>query len=238
MPDVTPALATLGGSGWVPTPGSPFTPRTAAYPLAQSGAPIILPSSGASNATGQITHTTALPYQPSGTVQVYLPAGVVVGDAAGGLYSAVYSSTTVCQLVGNPATANGAYAQVTAAVTLASVVVPGGSIGANGALRVQPHWTQPNNANTKTGTVLFGGQTFSGLSNTTNVSDSREVRIRNRGALNVNVGFVHASAQSFGPIYRVLDTSVNQTLALQATLAAATDYMILEGYAVEVLPGI
>lgn len=203
--------------------------------LAQFGAPIILPSSGSSNATGLITLTTALPYQPSGVVQVWLPAGVVVGDATGGLYSATFSSTTVCQLAGAPTTANAAYTQVTTAVTLASLTVPGNVMGANGMLRVAPHWSVPGNANTKTGTVMFGGVTFGGLSNTTNISDSREIRIRNRGALNVNIGFVHCSAQNFAPIYRVVDTGQNQALALMATLSVATDYMILEGGAVDLV---
>ncbi|OXE37469.1 MAG: hypothetical protein CGW95_01390, partial [Phenylobacterium zucineum] len=104
------------------------------YILAQTAVPVILPSSGSSNATGQITLTTALPYQPSGTVQIYLPTGVVTAGSAGtgaGLYSVVFSTTAICQIQGTGiVTANGAYTQTTAAdLTLATVTVPGGAMG-------------------------------------------------------------------------------------------------------------
>lgn len=204
--------------------------------LSQGAAPIILPSSGSSNASGQITLTTALPYTPTGVVQVYLPAGVVTGDATGGLYRAAFSSTTVCQLAGSPATANAAFTQSTSVVTLASMAVPAGAMGQNGALRIEPLWSMPNNANVKTAIISLGGTTFSSLGSTTIAQDSRTVRIRNRGAEAVNVGFVSGATFTFAPNYGTVDTSANQSLLLRAQLAVATDYMILEGYAVELLP--
>jgi hypothetical protein len=208
------------------------------YVLAQTGVPTILPSSGSSNATGQITLTTALPSQPAGTVQVWMPAGVVVGDATGGLYPAVFSSASVCQLVGNPVTANAAYTQTTSAVGLVSVSVPGGVMGANGSLRISPQWTIPNNANNKTMTARFGGQSAAVWLDTTVVQETRDVRIRNRGSLlaQITSSFVGYATTSTAPISLTVDTSQAQAAVLQAQLAVATDYVILEAYTVEVLP--
>lgn len=214
------------------------------YILAQSGMPVILPSSGASNASGQITHTTALPYQPGGTVQVYLPAGVVVGDATGGLYPAVYSSTTVCQLTGNPATANAAYTQTTGArVQLVATTVPGGALGPNGSLRALVWWSHPGNTNTKIEDVRFGGLPLNGNRQALSASNAsfREILLaRNRGAQNANLfeaawgGGIGADSGSF--VKTAVDTSQTQPFAFMAQLAVATDYAILEAYSVEVLP--
>lgn len=239
-----------------PVPGMPvvdpnvFTPQRhpgpfVPYILDQSAVPRILPSSGSSNATGQITLTTALPYQPSGVVYIYLPAGVVTGGSAGtgaGMYPVIFSSTTVAQIQGTGiVTANGAYTQVTTAVTMATLTIPGGAMGANGTLRFDAEWAWPNNANTKTithalaGTVMFYG--INGSYPTTNTNGRASARIRNRGAQNQNTSLQFTNASQNGnPVYSTIDTSVNQNLTFTGQLAVATDYIILEGYTVEVLP--
>lgn len=213
------------------------------FTLAQSGTPVILPSSGSSNASGQITLTTALPYQPSGTVGLYLPAGVVTAGSQGtgaGVYQVVFSSTTVAQVQGTGiTTANGAYTQDTTTVTLASVVVPGGSMGPNGMLRIGPQWSFPNNANAKSINVLLGGQGVAAWSDTTTLQESRDVRVRNRGsqASQVSTDWLSYGNGAVAAKLRNVDTSLNQAVTLTAALAVVTDYVILEGYTVEVLPG-
>lgn len=236
---VTPALATLGGSGWVIPAGSPFSPRSFGYVLAQSGVPIILPSSGTSNATGQITLTTALPYQPLGTVGLYLPAGVVVGDAVGGIKQVVFSSTTVCQIVGAPATANAAYTQSTSALTLATVSVPGGAMGANGRLRVTTWWEHANSATSKSENILFAGSAMQAWTNTTTAAVLGAWDLQNRGAANLNMRYNTAGANvPQATVYAQpnIDTSIAQLLAWQVQLAAAADFIMLSGFTVEVLP--
>lgn len=217
------------------------------YILAQRGAPTILPSSGSSNATGQITLTTALPYQPSGTVGLYLPAGVVTGGSQGsgaGVYQVTFSSTTVCQLAGTSiVTANAAYTQTTGAqLTLASTSVPAGCLGVNGCLRVMPWWTHIGNTNIKIERAVFGGTWLADRQATsaTQVTFRELLMVRNRGAQNSNLlesswgGGIGADTGLFKSAS--IDTSLAQTLAFTGQLSIATDYIILEGYSVEVLP--
>lgn len=243
------SVASLQAAGWklpgvsVKAPGSYQQP----YVLAQSGVPIILPSSGSSNASGQITLTTALPYQPSGTVLTYLPAGVVTGGSAGtgaGLYPVVYSSTTVGQIQGNGiVTANGAYTQTTGAdIALVSVQLPGGAMGPNGSLRQHMEINAPINANNKTCQFKLAGQGISGGTLTFAQAGSMGRWFRNKGDQAKNV-WVASSGQfpSEGSVATAvqtsIDTSVTQTWSITANLAVATDYILVEGYTVEVLPG-
>lgn len=228
-------------------------PQFSPYILAQSAVPTILPSSGSSNATGQITLTTALPYTPSGTVQIYLPTGVVTAGSAGtgaGLYPVVFSSTTVCQVQGTGiVSANGAYTQTTGSdLTLATITVPGGSMGANGALRGTEITNVNNSANNKIVKAFLGSQVFMTSAQTTVASWVGGFGFRNRGAQNVNVviasgtggstAFAFGSSSSGGAnMPTAVDTSVNQNLTLTGQLATATDYIMLDGYTVEVLPG-
>lgn len=212
--------------------------------LGQSGVPVILPSSGTSNASGQITLTTALPYQPSGVVGLYLPAGVVTGGSQGssaGVYLATFSSTTVCQLTGTGiVTANSAYTQTTGTdVTLVSVVVPAGSMGLNGRLRVRSFWQHPNNANAKNENVKLAGQFVQAFSNTTTNAVQALWEMINKGAQNLNMRWNVSSdnapfASNFAQT--TFDMSQLQTMTWTAQLAVATDYVILEGYGIEVLP--
>lgn len=223
-----------------PETNTPFPLKP--YILAQTAVPVILPSSGSSNATGQITLTTALPYQPSGTVQIYLPSGVVTAGSQGtgaGLYSVTFSSTTVCQIQGTGiVTANGAYTQDTTQQTLATVVVPGGAMGANGALRIGNLFSIPNNANNKYITNRLNGVNVISSTLTTQVLCGFEFSIRNRNAqaIQVTQPTLASVSSTSAATYTTIDTSINQNLTFTGQLAVATDYIILEGYTIEVLP--
>lgn len=219
--------------------------RAAATPavarqLAASAVAVILPSSGSSNATGQITHTTALAAQPVGTVRVFLPAGVVTAGSQGtgaGLYSATYSSTTVCQLTGTGiVTANAAYTQSTAEQTLATDTIPAGAMGLNGGVHAHKSWTLNNSGNNKTIRLRFGGAAGTQYSTqvaTTVASLSDFRRIRNRGSASAQVGAAAAAASAYGSSSGALptssvDTSAAVDLVFSGQLAVATDYIILE----------
>lgn len=214
------------------------------YVLAQSAVPVILPSSGSSDAVGGITLTTALPYQPSGVVRIYLPAGVVTAGSAGtgaGLYPVVFSSTTVCQIQGTGiVTANGAYTQVTTEVTLLSTTVPGGAMGANGVIRQGVAASYPNNANSKVLRQKFGANTTAGGAFTTSLGINQVVTVRNKNSQSAqySVNSTNGDNAPGGAVnYTTVDTSANFTVGASGQLAVATDYIILEGYTVEVLPG-
>lgn len=210
------------------------------YLLAQTAVPVVLPASGSSNATGQITHGTALPYTPAGVVQVYLPAGVVVGDAVGGLYPAIYANATTCQLVGSPATANGAYTQSTSEVALATISVPGGAMGANGSVRCSGLWSMASNANAKTARVKFAGTIYYAASPASSLSLAQIVHVRNRSvsaqvgpATNMTGGIGSSNAN---PVQSSADTTLAQVVTATGQLAVATDYLILDGFTVELMP--
>lgn len=246
--DVTSSLATLGASGWVPaTPPSRFSGTNNPYILAQSAVPVILLSSATNiSATGLITGLTALPYTPSGVVQVYCFAQT---GLAAGLYYARFSSTTSCQLYSDAAgtvalsgITAAAYAGGTTQATLASVTVPGGAMGPNGCLRPITDWSGLNNANAKSVQFQLGGTQFGGSTTSwsTSAGGVYARSLRNRGVQNVNYcngASVMGYLNGVSPTVFSIDTSATQNLTLLAQLAVATDYIILEGYTVEILPG-
>lgn len=216
--------------------------------LANTGVPVILLSSASAiTATGAITGLTALPYTPSGVVQVYCFAQT---GLTAGLYYARFSSTTACQLYVDVAgtvtptgISAGAYAGGTTEATLVSVTVPGGAMGNNGALRYEAVSSIPNNANSKTVQAKFAGTAFATIAATTSAGVRLLNSIRNRGSQTVNTGTAAGlGAQGIGGLsgasqQTTIDTTTNQVFTFTATLANAADYVILDGYAVEVLPG-
>ena len=217
----------------------------APYILAQAAVPVILPSSGSSNATGVITMTTALSYSlASGqSCAIYLPAGVVTAGSQGsgaGVYQATGLGTNnTVQISGTGiVTANGAYTQTTGAdLTLVTIPVPGGTMGANGVARVSVYWSHANSANTKTEKVLLGTALIS-TTGTTTANRMDIYAFRNRGLQASQILQVAGVASGTAtPGVATVDTSANQNFTFAGQLANAADYIILEGYTVEILPG-
>lgn len=217
------------------------------YILAQKATPIILLSSATNiSATGAITGLTALPYQPSGVVQVYCFAQA---GLAAGLYYATFSSTSACQLYTDAAgtitptgITAGAYNGGTTEVTLMSVTVPGNSLGANGMLATEGliQATSPTNANTKTVFTKFAASTFGGTAVTNSVSAGFRAAMRNRGSgrqVSALSGRADWTQSSSGAATQFsVDSTVDQVCTITGQLSVASDYIILEGYTVEVLP--
>lgn len=219
------------------------------YPfiLAQSATPIILLSAAtAISATGAITGLTALPYQPSGVVRVYCFAQA---GLAAGLYYATFSSTSACQLYLDAAATvtpqgitPGAYASGTTAVNLVSVTVPGGSMGANGAVRHEANWGTSNSAGQKTLAANFGAQQLYGVPQTTIAAFRPNGVFRNRGSQSVQLvtgGTLQTAFTSTGTASSQtnVNTALDQAFTFTGQLAAAADFIILEGFTIEVLPG-
>lgn len=213
--------------------------------LAQTAVPTILLSSATTiTATGAISGLTALPFTPVGLVQVYCYAQA---GLAAGLYPARFSSASACQIYTDAAgtvtptgITAGAYAGGTTSAVLATVTVPGGAIGANGALRKTNRFTWPSNANGKIIVTQFAGVTMGdNATYTATMGISTVSTIRNRGVTNAqvtpNVSGDAATANAM--LYQSTDTSVSQNITLTGYVNVATDYLILEGYTIEVLPG-
>ncbi len=133
----------------------------------------------------------------------------------------------------------------TAETTLYSLVIPGGTIKANGALRIIALWSFTGSANSKTFQFKLGNTVFYTTSTVaaSNVALQSQQIIRNRnsqssqisagsGAGSPGVGFgFYAVAAHTGAV----DTSVNQTLEITGQLANAAETITLESVFVEVL---
>ncbi|CAB4124425.1 hypothetical protein UFOVP61_1 [uncultured Caudovirales phage] len=222
--------------------------------LSQSAIPVILAPNGTVATNGTITLGTALPAIYA-NAWVRLPAGAVVGGAAG-LYYATFSSTTVGVITttfADAATAftpyipastivatgsNSAYTQTTAAdITLANITVPGGLMGANGATRARAIYSGTNNANSKLLATKIGAASIAGgFALTSNIASNTDVKLANRG-LSLQFGSLGSSVGSTPYLtYHAINTAVDSQMSFTAQVAIATDCIVLECYTIEVLP--
>lgn len=130
---------------------------------------------------------------------------------------------------------------------MASVLIPGGTIGANGRLRIAAVWSNTNNANNKTRAIRFGaasgvaGTLYSSITVTTQVSHYNEHHICNRNSQSSQIGVVPVSATggpgafNSAPVTSTVATSSDSYLCFTGTLASAGDTITLESYLVEVM---
>ena len=221
-----------------------FDPNNDSYPkpyiIATSGVPLIVIGSGTVNSSGEFTLTTALPTTPQGIVNVYIYAGV---GLAAGLYPATFTSTTQCQLVDFPATTAGVYAGGTTAVSLATIKIPGGTLGPNGKLRVDIMYTGTTNANQKNINILYGGNSLLGSifgAVYTAITARLFAELFNKGSesVNVNLSSVAYSQVSVPPTYVTIDTSQTQNLTFNCSATVAADSIMIEHYVVTVYPSV
>jgi hypothetical protein len=146
------------------------------YQLAQSAVPYGIANSGTIATDGTVTLGTALNTIYTGGIWLYFPATAFASGAAG-FYWAVMSSTTVgvvytSQTSGTPVTgSNSAYTGDTTLRTAVTVTIPGGAMGANGAVRFSYGAQTNNSAGTKTISAAFGGTQVNSAIGTTNVAE-------------------------------------------------------------------
>lgn len=139
---------------------------------------------------------------------------------------------------------SGATSSVTGTVsetTLASVTVPGGSMGANGAIRITFLATYTNSANAKTLRVKLGLDTFLSIALTTTATIQTLVIIRNANSQGAQIATPTTVQSGLGAATAAAatgttDTTVDQTLVITGQLANAGETLSLRGYTVELLP--
>lgn len=128
----------------------------------------------------------------------------------------------------------------TAETTMATITVPGGTLGVNGSLRISLLWSYSGNTNTKTMRTYFGGTAFNTATQSTavNAAQSQEILIRNRGAANSQIGPPANQSGGIGAgsavITASIDTTVNQNIVITGQLANSADTITLEAYTIEV----
>lgn len=127
---------------------------------------------------------------------------------------------------------------------LATVPVPGGSMGLNGSIRVTSVWSYTNSANAKRNRARLGGiagALFQDNSNTTTASARLMTQIANRNSQSSQVSFVASASGGFGsstgtiPTFAI-NTAVSQDLVLTGLLVNAGETITLESYLVELIP--
>lgn len=229
--------------------------------LTQVSIPSGIAPTGTVAANGAVTLGTALAriYGPTSVapgIWLYFPAGALFSGSAAGLYWCVMTSTTVGTAFNNmpnlatlapPATTTaivdagpGAYTGVTTKQTLFAPTLPGGSMGANGSLRLFQRWNWNNSAGTKTPAFDFGGTQIVSVARTTTLSDEWFYMFSNRGAQNKQITFnavIPAIGSAINFSSTTIDTSADKLANHTMTLDTATDYGILESSFIEVIPG-
>ena len=228
----------------------------------QAAIPVILPSSGTIT-NGVLSALTALPTAYGGA-WMYFPAGASLPSGAG-LYWVSSVTTTggnITTSFANASTAftpyipaspvlitsgGAAYTQTIATdITLANITVPGGLMGANGALRTYASHSLANTAGAKPSKLFHGGVQCGVLSTPASSAVGRSLHeLSNRGSQasqyatsttsTVGTSFANGATALTG-YYGSVDTSINQPLTFTGNIAVATDYIVLEGFTVEVLP--
>ena len=127
----------------------------------------------------------------------------------------------------------------TSAVTLATITIPAGLMGANGKLKIYPLWATTNNANIKTLRAVFGGSVCTTMTSQSVPNNSGLVIIRNtnsESAQKCSSGLVAGIGASFGSIASItIVTTAATTITITGQLAVGTDPLTLEDLFVEVV---
>ena len=127
----------------------------------------------------------------------------------------------------------------TSAVTLATITIPAGLLGANGKLKIYPLWATTNNANVKTLRATFGGSICTTMTSQNSPNNSGLVIIRNtnsESAQKCSSGLVAGIGASFGSIAATtIDTTAATNITITGQLAVGTDTLTLEDLFVEVV---
>ncbi len=127
----------------------------------------------------------------------------------------------------------------TSIVTLATITIPAGLLGANGKLKIYPLWATTNNANTKTLRAIFSGLTCTTMTSQSFPNNSGLVIIRNINSESVqkcSSGLVAGIGSSSGSIaVLTVDTTAATTITITGQLAVGADTMTLEDLFVEVV---
>jgi hypothetical protein len=228
-----------------------------AYILSAWAVPVGIAQSGTVAVAGTITFTNALPTTYAG-IWLYFPS-TAMNPATAGFYYCTnisgnqYQVTTAYEAApfskvpyvpagySNAVGSNSAYTGVVTEQVLATFTVPGGSIGASGAIRGDVLWANNNSAGTKTPKVTFGGSI---VTYTTTVALRMAPLIRNAGVVSSQIIQSPTSSGSgvHGTFTAVagrlaINTALDQNITLTGQLATATDYLILDAATFEILPG-
>lgn len=162
-----------------------------------------------------------------GAILVFTGAAWLDAAAASGAWRVIAASGVSASHTGS-----------TSETTLASIILPGGALGPNGALRISSQWSHTNSANNKTLRYRLGGSVLMAPVLTATAASAHQRTIQNRGAENAQVTQGAGFGNSFGGTTNpaatsAIDTSTDQTLTITGQLANSGESLTLESYLVE-----
>jgi len=236
------------------TPGQTF--RLAIEQSWSSGIPFVMPANGTINNTaGSVTVGTAFDYV-IGPSYAFFPANALFASSPAGWYYTNWTAATIgtvyanTYLNGNPqipstptplVTVAGGYTQTTAFdVVGPNVVIPGNTMGPNGFIEWQRCVNNNNSAGNKIYNNYFGGTSYQGVTQTTNPKEAGIGTLKNRGRATAQIAAnaSHGDNNNVSSFTKLsIDTSQNQVASMSIQLATATDYAIIESWAIKVFYG-
>jgi hypothetical protein len=168
--------------------------------------------------------------------QVSTGAPITVGQLTGndltkGVYIIAMSAATGMTVTGT-----------TGETTLATVAIPGNTLGANGALRITAQWTKTGTAGTVDPRIKFGGTTYMdiGAAGATVLSGRYQTEIHNRNVTNSQIGTAIGQANfamqaTTTSVTTALDTTTSQNVTFTCQLGNTGDTCELSSYTIEIL---
>jgi hypothetical protein len=136
-----------------------------------------------------------------------------------------------------PVTAGSHVASTATQLTLANVTVAANTMGMNGGIRSFENYSTNSTVGTKVARVTLGGSVIGPtLSQTTSTGGTHGILVRNRGVDNSQISGLSNNNAASSQTFTTIDTAAEQALLWQVTIATATDWMILQGATVELLP--
>ncbi|WP_059413444.1 hypothetical protein [Cupriavidus basilensis] len=163
-------------------------------------------------------------------------------DLAGNLLPGGYRPAPGAFLTNQRLWQSGAPVSVTGTTSetvLATIPIPAGAMGPNGALRVTALWSFTNGANAKSCVIRLGASQISLFSTTTTNSGQQQSVTRARGATNSQVtqgfGSTGFGTTTNSPVLTTVDMTSAQNVTLTGILTNASDTITLEAYTVELL---
>lgn len=187
-------------------------------------------------------------YDPSGALEVNLKSAdsaITGAYAPNGARNIVVLSTDLTPAPVDRVVENGTITTpvsvtgVTGTQKLASVLIPGGSMGSKGVITVKSYWSYTNSANNKSLTYRFGsaddlnGTVFFNYVATTSATVVNEMTICNRGSESSQIGGPTALSSGNGNtsgavITATIDTSQDTYLVISCNPVNSGDTITLE----------
>lgn len=192
------------------------------------------------------TTSTSDPTTSDDSTRNFVPGNVWINTATQNVFDCISNAVGAARWRHRPRILAASGAGIThtgtlTKTTLATATVPGGAMGVNGILRVTTQWDFTSSANNKTPGIDFGGSTIWAQVHTTNegTRDQRQIQNRNSTSSQVTVNSASGgggwSVTGTNPTTTSVDTTVNQDLTINATLANSGENCDLVCYTVELL---